>query len=95
MDPSEYTVMYDVEQQGGRPSLKYKPTNSLKERILDSLDYYFGPLKLYLLSYPMPDGLWDNRKWRLKASGVQVIAAEETDPIVDRNVRILQKVSDE
>ncbi|ULU03460.1 hypothetical protein L3Y34_002781 [Caenorhabditis briggsae] len=80
----------DVEKQA-KPQLIYTPTNTLKERFLEFLDYYFGPLKLYLFSYPMPDGLWDNRKLRLKASGVQVIPRAEPDPIVDRLIRIVQK----
>ncbi|EFO92672.1 hypothetical protein CRE_16339 [Caenorhabditis remanei] len=63
----------------------------MKERVLEFLDYYFGPIKLYLFSYPMPNGFWDNRKWRMKASGVQVLPRVETEPIVDRLIHIVQK----
>lgn len=82
--------MMDVERQD-KHSLKYIPANTLKERLLEFLDYYFGPLKLYLFSYPMPDGMWDNRKWRLKASGVQIIPRGEPPKVVDRLIRIRKK----
>ncbi|CAA77451.1 uncharacterized protein CELE_ZK637.4 [Caenorhabditis elegans] len=86
----KYFLMNDVERQS-KYSPKYVPNNSLKERILEFLDYYIAPLKLYLLSYPMPDCLWDNRKLRLKASGVQVTPSSEPVHIDDRLIHISQK----
>uniref|UniRef100_A0A1I7UJ47 Transposase n=1 Tax=Caenorhabditis tropicalis TaxID=1561998 RepID=A0A1I7UJ47_9PELO len=71
--------------------LKYRPTNALKERWIEFMEYYFGPVKLYLKSYPMPDGMWNNRKYRLKASGVQVVPRVEPRKPKDRLIIIVQK----
>ncbi|CAI2348524.1 unnamed protein product [Caenorhabditis sp. 36 PRJEB53466] len=83
-------MLSDVERQEEHPLLEV-PSSTWQERFFDFFEYYFGSMKLYFYSFPMPDVLWDNRKWRLKASGVIVTPRPAIDPIVDRIVHIAQQ----